>query len=216
MGREIAITMHYSGANWLTRESRQREEDCRAMLAALEIKPGQTVCDLGCGNGFYSLQLASLVGECGKVVAVDIQQEMLHMLHERAKETGVANLDTVLGTPVDPGVPPCSMDVVLLVDVYHEFSHPEQMLAAIRRSLRPGGRMVLVEFRLEDPKVPIKLEHKMSKQQILKELLPGGFRLAAEHDRLPWQHMMFFERSEPAGRVGQVDGAERAARRSTP
>ena len=192
-GREIAQTMHFLGAPWLTRESRDREEDCNTMLAALHLKPGDTVCDLGCGNGFYTLQLAKLVGEKGRVLAVDIQREMLELLKDRAAEEKVTNIEPVLGTLVDPKLPEGSIDLVLLVDVYHEFSHPEQMLAAIRKSLKPTGRVALVEFRAEDPAVPIKPLHKMSKAQISKEIPPNGFKLVEEFDKLPWQHLMFFQ-----------------------
>jgi ubiquinone/menaquinone biosynthesis C-methylase UbiE len=202
-GREIAQTMHYLGAPWLTRESREREEDCTTMLKSLGIEPGDTVCDMGCGNGFYTLKLAELVGDKGKVIAVDIQREMLGLLDDRAKQQKVANIDTVLGTVVDPKLPKESLDLVLLVDVYHEFSHPEQMLAAIRRSLKPSGRVALVEFRAEDPNVPIKPLHKMSKEQIMKEFPPNGFRLVAEFDKLPWQHLMFFQRDGAATKEGE-------------
>ena len=196
MGREIAVTMHYAGAPWLTRESREREEECSTLLKVLDLKPGQVVCDMGCGNGFYTLQLAQLVGARGVVYAVDIQQEMLHLLHERAKEAGVKNIKPILGTLIDPKLPDDSLDLILLVDVYHEFSHPEHMLRAMRKSLKPTGRIALVEFRLEDPDVPIKLLHKMSKEQILKEFPPNGFKLVEEFNRLPWQHVMFFQRDD--------------------
>ena len=193
MGREIAQTMHYTGAPWLVRESRQREEDCRMLLEALAIKPGQTVCDLGCGNGFYTVELAKRVGPTGTVYAVDIQPEMLRMLAERAVLENLPNIRPVLGTPIDPRLPAGKVDVVLCVDVYHEFSHPEPMLARIRESLAPGGRLVLAEFRGEDPAVPIKPLHKMTKAQVRAELEPAGFALAREFDRLPWQHLLFFE-----------------------
>ena len=206
-GREIATTMHYLGAGWLTRESRQREEDCSTMLAALEIKPGQVVCDLGCGNGFYTLKLAELVGPTGRVLAVDIQQEMLHLLDERAKKAGLENVEPILGSPVDAGLPKAAVDLLLLVDVYHEFAYPEEMLASIRTALKPSGRLALVEFRLEDPKVPIKLVHKMSKEQILKEIPPAGFRLASQFDRLPWQHLMFFVRDDAPREAGGTPAA---------
>jgi ubiquinone/menaquinone biosynthesis C-methylase UbiE len=198
-GREIAQTMHYLGAPWLTRESRDREEDCKTMLAALHVKPGDVVCDLGCGNGFYTLKLAALVGPKGRVLAVDIQREMLGLLKDRTTAENVTNVEPVLGTVVDPKLPEGAVDLVLLVDVYHEFSHPQQMLAAIRKSLKPAGRVALVEFRAEDPEVPIKPLHKMSKAQILKEFPPNGFKLVEEFDKLPWQHLMFFARdsSEP-------------------
>jgi precorrin-6B methylase 2 len=193
MGREIAVTMHYLGADWLTRESRGREEECGTLLKALRLKPGMTVCDMGCGNGFYTLELAKLVGKSGRVYAVDIQQEMLHLLDERAKRASIGNIQPVLGSAIDPRLPERSQDLILMVDVYHEFSHPEQMLRALGKALKPGGRIALVEFRLEDPKVPIKLLHKMSKKQILKEFLPNGYQVKEQFDELPWQHLIFFE-----------------------
>ena len=195
-GREIAQTMHYKGAPWLTRESRDREEDCKTLLAALKVKPGDTVCDLGCGNGFYTLKLAKLVGPRGRVLAVDIQREMLKLLTGRAADERITNIEPVLGTIVDPKLPQGKVDLVLLVDVYHEFSNPEQMLAAIRKSLKPTGRIALAEFRAEDPKVPILPLHKMSKEQIMKECPPNGFKLIEQFDKLPWQHLMFFQRDD--------------------
>lgn len=195
-GRQIAVTMHYMGAPWLVRESRQRQEDCATLLGELNIKPGQTICDLGCGNGFYTLQMAKLTGENGKVYAVDIQQEMLHLLSERAKEEQITNIEPVLGTQIDPKLPADSVDLILLVDVYHEFSHPHHMLQAMRKALKPGGVIALAEFREEDPAVPIKPLHKMSKKQILKEFPPNGFKLVRQYDELPWQHLMFFGRAE--------------------
>src|SRR3954471_23062806 len=193
MGREIAQTMHYSGAEWLTRESREREEDCKTLLAALNVKPGDTVCDLGCGNGFYTLKLAKLVGKDGRVVAVDIQPEMLELLKAAAKAEKITNIEPALGTVTDPKLPEGKIDLMLLVDVYHEFSNPEEMLAAIRKSLKTNGRVALAEFRAEDPKVPIKPLHKMTKAQIMKEFTSNGFKLVEEFDKLPWQHLMFFK-----------------------
>ena len=191
-GREIAQAMHYTGAAWLVRESRQREEDCRMLLEALAVRPGQVICDMGCGNGFYTLELARRVGPRGTVYAVDIQPEMLRMLAERAAAEKLANVRPVLGTAIDPRLPAAAVDLVLCVDVYHEFSHPEAMLRRIRGSLKPDGRLVLAEFRGEDPAVPIKPEHKMTKRQIRAELEPEGFAVAREFDRLPWQHLLFF------------------------
>jgi ubiquinone/menaquinone biosynthesis C-methylase UbiE len=203
-GRKVAQTMHYAGAPWLVRESRQREEEPGTLLKILNVKEGQIVCDLGSGNGFYSIPLARLVGERGLVLAVDIQKEMLELLKQRAAMEKVANIHSVLGNTVDPMLPPGKVDLVLLVDVYHEFSNPEEMLAAIRQSLAPGGRVCLVEFRAEDPNVPIKPEHKMSKEQILKEIPPMGFKLVEEFDKLPWQHVMFFEKAEEKAGEGPV------------
>jgi len=203
MGRKIAQTMHYRGAPWLVRESRQREEDCRMLLEALAIKPGQTLCDLGCGNGFYTLELASRAGGSGTVYAVDIQREMLELLVERARAAGLETIRPVLGTAVDPRLPAGEVDLVLCVDVYHEFSHPELMLARIRESLSEEGVIVLAEFRGEDPAVPIKPLHKMTKAQVRRELEAAGFRLVREFDRLPWQHLMFFGKTP--GRGGPHD-----------
>ena len=198
MGREIAQTMHFAGAAWLVRESRQREEDCRLLLEALDVQRGQTICDMGCGNGFYTMELARRVGPTGTVYAVDIQPEMLRLLAERAAAEGLTNIRPVLGTAIDPRLPRRAVDMVLCVDVYHEFSHPAQMLAAIRASLAAGGRLVLAEFRGEDPAVPIKPLHKMTKDQIRGELGPAGFAVAREFDRLPWQHLIFFRAADPA------------------
>jgi ubiquinone/menaquinone biosynthesis C-methylase UbiE len=196
MGREIATTMHYSGAEWLTRDSRQREEDCKRLLAELHVKPGQAICDMGCGNGFYTLKLARLAGAKGKVYAVDIQQEMLDMLTRRVKSAKLTNIVPLLSTETDPRLKENSIDLMLMVDVYHEFSQPEAMLKAIRKSLKPDGRIALAEFRAEDANVPIKPEHKMSKKQILKEFTANGLKLSGQFDKLPWQHLMFFARDD--------------------
>jgi len=192
MGRRVAQTMHFAGAEWLIRDEREREERCSLMLANLGIKPGMTICDMGCGNGFYSLPMAAMTGEQGRVVGVDVQPEMLKLLRDRMEKRGIENIIPVLGSFHNPHLPPGSIDLVLLVDVYHEFSHPEPMLAAMRQSLKPDGVIVLVEYRAEDKKVPIKPLHKMSKDQINKELTANGFKLVSEFDKLPWQHMMFF------------------------
>ncbi|HVX14066.1 MAG TPA: methyltransferase domain-containing protein [Pirellulales bacterium] len=195
-GRMIAPTMTYHGAPWLIRAERETEEHCRTLIEALKLQPGETVCDMGCGNGFYSLEMANLVGEKGRVLAVDVQPEMLHLLKLRAKNADVTNIKPIQGTLVDPKLPEGEVDLILLVDVYHEFSNPEEMLLAMRKALKPHGRLALVEFRLEDPSVPIKLEHKMSKEQIMKEIPPNGFKLVEEFEKLPWQHVMFFEPAE--------------------
>jgi ubiquinone/menaquinone biosynthesis C-methylase UbiE len=195
-GRMIAQTMHYTGAPWLIRDNREQEERCTLMLTNLGVKRGMTICDMGCGNGFYTNQLAKMVGDSGHVYGVDIQPEMLELLNERADKEGVGNITPVLGTFTDPRLPKGKFDLILCVDVYHEFSHPEHMLAAMRSALAKDGLVVLVEFRTEDPNVPIKPEHKMSKKQILAELPPNGLALVKEYDKLPWQHMMFFGRDE--------------------
>lgn len=194
-GRRIAQTMSYHGAPWLIRQTRDEEENPRELLDALQLKPGQTVADVGCGNGFYSLQLAKLVGPRGRVFAVDIQPEMIELLKERADEAGISNIEPILSTQADPKLPAGEVDLILLVDVYHEFSYPERMLQAMRASLSPDGQIALAEYRMEDQAVPIKLLHKMSKKQILSEYSANGLRLVREYDDLPWQHLMFFGRA---------------------
>lgn len=222
LGRQIAQTMHYEGAPWLIRDSREREERCSLLLANLGIRRGMTVCDLGCGNGFYSLPLARLVGPAGRVLAVDIQPEMLALLEQREAAAGLDNIETILGQVHDPRLPADAVDLILLVDVYHEFSHPEQMLAAMRRALKADGLIALVEYRAEDPTVPIRPLHKMSKPQILKEFSANGFRLVKEFNRLPWQHLMFFGRDDPvlppptAGRGQDVGRSRFQAEGETP
>ncbi len=196
LGRRIAPAMTHLAANWLIRAERDSEEDPSQMVDQLGLQTGMVVCDMGCGNGFYSLTLAEKVGPTGKVLAVDIQPQMLQMLSRRAAEAKLENIDLILGTVTDPKLPAKEVDLILMVDVYHEFSHPQAMLAEIRKSLKPNGRIALVEFREEDPSVPIKPEHKMSKRQILKEYSANGFKVGAEYDGLPWQHLMFMVRDE--------------------
>ena len=196
LGRTIAVTMHYTGAEWLIRNEREREERCSMVLANLGVKPGMRVCDMGCGNGFYTISIAKMIAPHGHVYAVDIQPEMLKFLNERGDEAGVANFSPILGSELNPRLPKNSIDMILCVDVYHEFSYPEPMLAAMRESLAPEGVIVLVEFRAEDLNVPIKPEHKMTREQVLKEMRPNGFKLVKEFDQLPWQHMMFFGKDE--------------------
>ncbi|MFO1063747.1 MAG: methyltransferase domain-containing protein [Pirellulales bacterium] len=192
LGRHIAQTMSFHGAPWLIRDNREDEERVSMVFPQLQLKPGMTVCDMGCGNGFYTLEMAKMVAPGGKVIAVDIQQEMLHLLKLRADEMQIKNVEPVLGTVTDPRIADGVVDLLLMVDVYHEFSHPPQMLAAIRKSLKPNGLVALLEYREEDPMVPIKPEHKMSKRQIMKEYRTNGFKLVREYDELPWQHLMFF------------------------
>ncbi|CAN5430872.1 class I SAM-dependent methyltransferase [soil metagenome] len=194
MGRTIAQTMHWTGASWLLRETREKEENASKMLDELGVEPGMTVADIGAGNGYHALKLAKMVGAAGKVIANDIQPEMLEMLEKRAGARGLADrIETVLGEFNDPKLVPESADIVMMVDVYHELSYPEDMLAGIRKALRPGGRLVLLEFRAEDPEVPIKELHKMSKEQVDRELEANGFRRVSAFDGLPWQHMLFYE-----------------------
>jgi len=196
MGRQIAPPMHFSGAGWLTRKSRAKEENPAKLLEVLDLKPGQVVCDFGCGNGYHTLQLAKRVGPSGLVYAIDIQPEMLDLLAERAEPRGLKNIKPVLAAEDDSGMPADTFDLVLMVDVYHELSHPVEVLAGVRASLKPTGRLAVVEFREEDPGVPILPLHKMSKRQVLKEIPPNGFKLVSQFDGLPWQHVLQFARDD--------------------
>lgn len=192
MGRVVAQTMHSAGASWLMRREREREEAGALMRQKLELRPGMMVCDMGCGNGYHSFPMAREVAPGGKVYGVEIQEPYLRMLEEGARRHGIANFVPVLGLPWDPKLPEGALDMILLVDVYHEFDRPEAMLRAMARALKPDGVLVFVEFRAEDESVPIKPEHKMSKAQLAKELTANGYRLVKEFDGLPWQHMMWF------------------------
>ncbi len=213
MGREVAQTMHWSGAEWLLRENREQEA---LMMKELRIQPGWTICDLGCGNGYHSLAMSAMTGEKGKILAVDVQQQMLDMLEGRAESRKIDNITPILGAYHDPKLPPASCDLILLVDVYHEFSHPGPMLAAMRKALKPDGRVALVEFRSEDDGVPIKPEHKMSKAQILKEWLPAGFAVEREFDGLPWQHLVFFRKADSVPSAGSGAPSAPKKEKSTP
>jgi len=195
-GRVIAQTMHWQGANWLIRNKREREEGVTKMREELRLKPGMAVCDMGAGNGYHTIPFAEAVGATGKVYAVDVQPEMIVMLNERAVEKGITSIQTIIGEYHDPKLPINSCDLIVLVDVYHEFSHPVQMLDGMKKALKAGGQICLVEFRAEDDEVPIKPEHKMSNAQILKEMSANGLKLTREFDGLPWQHMMFFGLAE--------------------
>lgn len=196
LGREIALVMGYQGAGWLDRPEREKEEEPAKLLAALDLKPGMVVADVGAGSGFHAVRMARLVGDAGKVLAVDVQPEMLKLIEARARRERVANVVPVRGTEKDPKLPAGGVDLILLVDVYHEFRWPYEMTERLIAALKPGGRLVLVEFRAEDPAVPIKAVHKMSERQVIREL--GQFP-AVRHTRtvgtLPWQHVIVFTKT---------------------
>jgi tRNA A58 N-methylase Trm61 len=189
-GRRIAGVMGMNGADWLVRPEREAEEQPEKALDALNLKPGMVVADIGAGVGYMSLRLARRVGPSGKVYANDLQPEMLDRLRQNAAQARITNVATVLGDVADPKLPVNTMDLVLLVDVYHEFSQPQQMLRKIRETLKPDGRLVLLEYRAEDPNVPIIAEHKMTVAQVKTELEAEGFVLRPVIETLPRQHIL--------------------------
>ena len=193
MGREIARVMSHRGAAWLERPDREREERPSVLIDALGLSPDDVVADLGAGTGYFTFRIAPLVPD-GRVYAVDIQPEMLRIVEDRAEAEGFDNVAPVLGRETSPGLRPASTDLTLLVDSYHEFSHPAEMLAGIFEATRPGGRLVLVEYRAEDPDVPIRRLHKMTEAQVRREVEASGFRFVENLDVLPQQHLLIFER----------------------
>lgn len=191
-GRQFALPMSAAGAAWLDRDERQREEDTELSLRLLEVQRGSVVADVGAGSGYYSARLARLVGSDGRVYASDIQQAMLDIIRGRIERERIPNIELVLGTPTDPRLPRGAVDLAIMVDVYHEFSEPQVMLRRIRESLKPGGRLVLLEYRGEDPKVPILPAHKMTVAQAKTEVEAEGFTLTTVKEDLPWQHVLIF------------------------
>lgn len=194
-GRKYAGVMGPGGADWLVRPERESEEQPDAALDAIGIAKGSTVADVGAGAGYMTWRLADRVGPAGKVYANDIQPKMLELLRKNMADRKLANVETVLGELDDPKLPRGAVDLILLVDVYHEFSAPQKMLGHMRESLKPDGRLVLLEYRAEDPNVPIRPEHKMTISQVKAELEPEGFRLEKSLETLPRQHILIFRKS---------------------
>lgn len=197
MGREIAHVMGHEGADWLERPEREREEAPTLLMKSLDLRPGEVVCDLGAGSGYLTERLAKLVGPAGRVKAVDVQPEMIELLKKRLASVHIDNVDTILGDEKNPHLEPSSVDMVLMVDVYHEFAYPYEMMQHIVRALRPRGRVVLVEYRKEDPKVPIKQVHKMTAQQVNLEMRAAGLVHDHTDEVLPRQHIFIYKRSAP-------------------
>ena len=191
-GRQYAPTMSVEGAPWLDRREREREEDPDLGLRLLKVAKGSSVGDVGAGSGYMSLRLARLVGAEGKVYAVDVQPGMLQLLQQNAAKAKLANVVPVLGAIDDPKLPAATLDLIIMVDVYHEFSQPQRMLQRMREALKPGGRLALFEYRAEDPDVPILPLHKMTKAQVKIEVEAEGFKQTRVFDDLPWQHLIVF------------------------
>jgi len=193
LGREIAQVMGHRGAAWLERPEREAQERTDLLVARLPLAPDHVVADIGAGTGYFSFPVARRVPD-GRVLAVDVQPEMLDLLRQRQAELDVDNVEAVLGTVMDPGLAPASVDLAFIVDAYHEFSHPLEMGRALVRALKPGGQLVLVEYRAEDPRVPIKPLHKMSEAQVRREMAALGLRWVGTDSYLPQQHVIRFEK----------------------
>ena len=194
MGRHIAAVMGWQGAAWLERDEREREERSDLLLPMLMLKPGEVVADIGAGTGYYSRRIADLLGPSGKVYAVDVQPEMVTMLRSISRQRGYGNIVPVQGGLNDVRLPAASVDVALMVDVYHELEFPHEVLASIVRAVKPGGRVVFVEYRAEDPRVPIKPLHKMSEAQIRREIEQHALVWERTANELPWQHVVIFRK----------------------
>jgi len=194
-GRRIAPAMGPAGADWLERSERDKEEAPDAALDAIGIQPGMTVADVGAGTGYITMKLARRVGPGGRVYAEDIQPEMLDRVRDNAAEARLTNVETVLGSETDARLPAGRLDLIVLIDVYHEFSQPDKMMYALRRALKPDGRLVLLEYRKEDPSIPIQPDHKMSVADVKAEIEADGFRLVSVSDSLPRQHLFVFRKA---------------------
>ncbi|MDA0805164.1 MAG: class I SAM-dependent methyltransferase [Proteobacteria bacterium] len=195
MGREISFVMGHQAAGWLNRPGRIQEEMPDEVVANMGLEPDHVVADIGAGSGYFSFRIAKLVPE-GKVLAVDIQQEMLDIIEATKATEGVTNIDGVKGEIDNPNLPANSIDAAIMVDAYHEFSHPFEMIDGIYTALRPGGRIFLLEYRGEDASVPIRPLHKMTQEQVIKEMSIFGLEWTETLDFLPWQHMMIFTKTD--------------------
>ncbi|MEO8500718.1 MAG: class I SAM-dependent methyltransferase [Vicinamibacteria bacterium] len=196
MGREIASVMGFQGAAWLEREEREREERTDLLLKALPLRPGMVVADVGAGTGYLTRRMAPSVMPGGRVLAVDVQPEMVRVLESMVRQTGLGQIQPNLGAEDDVRLLDASVDLAIMVDVYHELAYPYEMLASIARALKPGGLLVFVEFRAEDDSVPIKTVHKMSEAQVKREAAVHPLVWDRTVGTLPWQHMVFFRRRD--------------------
>lgn len=211
--REPANVMSYEGAAWLERDGRDQQEKPEVVLAAMQLRKGMTVAEIGAGTGYFSRRLGKVVGPTGKVYAEDIQPQMLDLLKGYADKAGVHNVTTVLGTDTDPKLPPHAVDRILLVDVYHEFQKPQEMLARIAGALAPGGRVILVEYRLEGTTAAhINIKHRMSIEQVVSEWTAAGFQLLDRIESLPAQRIFIFSAGRPPAGGGEKDEKTKPAK----
>ena len=191
MGREIAYVMGFEGIDWLERSDREKEENVSNLIQNMKIKPNDTIADIGAGSGYHTFKMAPLANK-GLVYAIDIQPEMLMTIKKKKDFSKIRNIETILGSKKSIHLPKNSVNKILMVDVYHEFNFPVEIIASIKNSLKPNGQLFLIEYRGEDSKVPIKKIHKMTEKQSLKEMEAAGFKLKKNIDNLPWQHCMIF------------------------
>lgn len=198
LGREIAHVMGHQAIDWLERRSREREERTDLVVDAMDLRETDVVADIGAGSGYFTFRIAPRVPR-GRVIAVDIQQEMLDFISARNEREKAGNIQPLLGSIEDTRLPEASVDVVLMVDAYHEFSHPWEMMRSIVRGLKPGGRVILIEYRGEDDAVPIKPLHKMTVEQVRREMEAAGLQWVETKDFLPWQHFLVFRKPAELG-----------------
>jgi len=191
MGREIAYVMGFEGIGWLERSDREKEENVSNLIKNMRIKLNDTIADIGAGSGYHAFRMAPLAKK-GLVYAVDIQEEMLMAIEKSKESRKIRNIETILGSEKGVHLPKNSVDKILMVDVYHEFNFPSEMIASMKNALKPNGQLFLIEYRDEDSKVPIKKIHKMTKKQAVKEMEAAGFKLKENIENLPWQHCMVF------------------------
>ena len=195
MGREIANVMGFEGMEWLERPEREKEENSSTLIRNMNIQPDDVIADIGAGSGYHVFKMAPMINK-GQIYAIDIQEEMLNEIQKKANNKGVQNVNLIKGGEKSANLPENSVDKVLMVDVYHEFSFPKEMMASIKKALRPNGKIFLVEYRGEDPLIPILKVHKMTEKQAIKEMKTAGFKLMENIENLPWQHCMVFVKKE--------------------
>jgi protein-L-isoaspartate O-methyltransferase len=191
MGREIAYVMSHYGISWLERPEREKEERVTLLLKNMNLKPGMAVADIGAGSGYHAVRMAKMVGD-GIIYAVDVEPKMIDYLNKKIKDEGYKNIKTILGKEQSVELPAASIDIMIMVDVYHELSFPYEMARSMLDALKPGGKLFLIEYRAEDSTVPIKQVHKMTQKQAVKELKAAGFSFVKNMGNLPWQHCMVF------------------------